>query len=655
MYNIKTIVISLLTSMLLTQSIFAQSAIYLENKGYDFRGAYTLGFEFHTEHAITVNQLGVIDKNNNGELDGSTPPIVGLWDTSGELLVSIEIPLETPLSTQGFYIPIEPLILEKGTYVIGLLSKHDSEYTGYYATYENAFPVEFVRGRYIGSSQLSFPRHFYNAPAFFGPNFLFSLNMPATVPMKLTSPKSPSLYQRQADKTAFIPIQGTASVATRVEARVLISKGSKGEDTPWEVIDQDIIDGEFNGTIKAKNGWYRLEVRAYHNEYLISENSVEDVGIGDIFIAAGQSNSANWGQERTQPDDERVLSLNLKGIWEVANDPQPRANANGGSPWPAMGSALVKKLDIPIGIVSTGIGATSVTQWKNYLYKQQLKPAIEDLKPYGFKAILWHQGEADSAAGTSLETYASNLENVIQNSRLDSNFNVPWGVALASRYNVSSCNEKIIVEAQESVIAEDENIFVGSKTNKYYSLGLLYDRVHFSKEGLIAHGKEWANAILDGFRLNNLAYNKPTQQSSLFDHGFSHLAVDGNIHGNYLANEATHTNEEENSWWQVDLLQSYALDTLSIWNRTECCSEDLSEYYILISDSDMKDKSYNELIQDTSIWKYYVAGKSVQHLKINPNIKGRYIRIQKSTFGHLSIAEVVVLPKEEDTTIQDNN
>jgi len=649
MYNLKKILISVLSSILMTQYMFAQSAISLENKGYNFSGAYTLGFEFKLDNAITVNQLGIMDKNDNGKLDGTIAPKVGLWNISGELLTSIEIPLDTPLSNHGFYRPIKPLSLKKGSYVIGLLSRYDAEYTGYYATYKNAFPVKFVRGRYIGSNSLSFPQYFYNAPAFFGPNFLFSINGNVSVPMELTSPKSPSLYQRQADKTALIPVQGTVSGATRVEARVIITKGTKGEDTSWKMIDDDIIDGKFSGTLKVKNGWYRLEVRAYQNKKIISENSVESVGIGDIFIASGQSNSANWGQVPTKPDDERVLSLNLKGEWEVANDPQPRANANGGSPWPSMGSALVKKLGIPIGIVSTGIGGTSVGQWENYYYNQQLKPAIEALKPYGFKAILWHQGETDAAANTSLESYASTLEKVIQYSRRDAHFNVPWGIALASRYNVSPCSEHIIVEAQKSVIASDENIFVGSKTNKYRSLGYTFDNVHFNKKGLIAHGKAWAKAVLDGFKLNNLAYNKPTQQSSLLEHGYSYLAVDGNMHGNYEANETTRTDEEEHSWWEVDLLHSYDLSTLSIWNRTDCCSDDLSEYYILVSNTAMKDRSYDELIKDTSIWKYYVAGKSVQHLKINPNTKGRYIRIQKSTYGNLSIAEVVALPKEEDT------
>jgi hypothetical protein len=55
----------------------------------------------------------------------------------------------------------------------------------------------------------------------------------------------------------------------------------------------------------------------------------------------------------------------------------------------------------------------------------------------------------------------------------------------------------------------------------------------------------------------NLALNKPTSQSSLFDrHGESSKGVDGrkDCSGTYdEANSLTHTNKDYEAWWKVDL------------------------------------------------------------------------------------------------------
>lgn len=47
----------------------------------------------------------------------------------------------------------------------------------------------------------------------------------------------------------------------------------------------------------------------------------------------------------------------------LANDPQPGASGNGGSFLPPFGDAIVKKFDVPVGLVSCGVGATSVREW----------------------------------------------------------------------------------------------------------------------------------------------------------------------------------------------------------------------------------------------------------------------------------------------------
>jgi hypothetical protein len=51
----------------------------------------------------------------------------------------------------------------------------------------------------------------------------------------------------------------------------------------------------------------------------------------------------------------------------------------------------------------------------------------------------------------------------------------------------------------------------------------------------------------------NLALGKPAQQSSTGWGGDPRRAVDGNPDGNYGANSVSHTENQAQAWWQVDL------------------------------------------------------------------------------------------------------
>lgn len=83
----------------------------------------------------------------------------------------------------------------------------------------------------------------------------------------------------------------------------------------------------------------------------------------------------------------------------------------------------------------------------------------------------------------------------------------------------------------------------------------------------------------------NLALNKPTRQSSDFNAaGASSKAVDGNKNGNWTfdakANSVTHTKDEKETWWEVDLGDIYYIDEIRIWNRRDCCWERLQNFFV---------------------------------------------------------------------------
>ncbi len=75
----------------------------------------------------------------------------------------------------------------------------------------------------------------------------------------------------------------------------------------------------------------------------------------------------------------------------------------------------------------------------------------------------------------------------------------------------------------------------------------------------------------------NVAPQGTARQSSTGYLGDANRAVDGNTDGNYDgARSTTHTNQEKDPWWELDLGQDAPVDSLAIWNRTDGSGERLA-------------------------------------------------------------------------------
>ncbi|XP_055757088.1 uncharacterized protein LOC129835476 [Salvelinus fontinalis] len=83
----------------------------------------------------------------------------------------------------------------------------------------------------------------------------------------------------------------------------------------------------------------------------------------------------------------------------------------------------------------------------------------------------------------------------------------------------------------------------------------------------------------------NLAVKGVATQSSLYGDGQANNAIDGNRESNYHKMSCTHTAQETNPWWRVDLLDVYRVTAVSITNRGDCCSERLNDAEIRIGNS----------------------------------------------------------------------
>ena len=94
----------------------------------------------------------------------------------------------------------------------------------------------------------------------------------------------------------------------------------------------------------------------------------------------------------------------------------------------------------------------------------------------------------------------------------------------------------------------------------------------------------------------------------------------------------------------MDLGASAAINSVVIWNRTDCCGSRLSDYWVFVSDTPF-------LATDTPATLQNRAGTFASHQTTAPNpsithsrsgAQGRYVRVQLTGTNYLSLAEVQV-------------
>ena len=67
----------------------------------------------------------------------------------------------------------------------------------------------------------------------------------------------------------------------------------------------------------------------------------------------------------------------------------------------------------------------------------------------------------------------------------------------------------------------------------------------------------------------NVAKKGVARQSSDYRRSPAKRAIDGNKNGDFSKKSVTHTEEERNPWWEVDLKSSQHLNRVVLWNRTD--------------------------------------------------------------------------------------
>jgi hypothetical protein len=343
----------------------------------------------------------------------------------------------------------------------------------------------------------------------------------------MISPLDHQVIQRSSRKKGSMIIGGELAgfsvKSLTAEARLIVD----GQPGKWRRLSVDSKRRSFEARWDAPaGGWHRLEVRARAGSDVLAESVIEHVGVGEVFVIAGQSNSANHGAEKQNTRTGLVTVFDGQR-WRPASDPQPGASGGGGSFIPPFGDAIAQRFHVPVGIVACGVGATSVREWlpKGARFPnpptltghvQQLpggeweskgsifasfSARMKQFGPHGFRAVLWHQGESDANQADSTRTlpghlYREYLEKLIRDSRREIGWSAPWFVAQAS-YHVPGDEASPDIRAAQASLWKKGIAFEGPDSDAIK--GEFRENggkgVHFSGPGLREHAARWVEKV----------------------------------------------------------------------------------------------------------------------------------------------------------------
>jgi hypothetical protein len=366
--------------------------------------------------------------------------------------------------------------------------------------------------------------------------------------LTLQSPQDYQVYQRDSSNSSNISI--AASLTSNSPFVRVVATDANGNILADTQLSPNTQGTNFSTSLKmSAGGWYKIWIQQLSNSTtVVAEGVINHVGIGEVFLTAGQSNST-WSGEVLQTNSALVSGAELSGpnTATLAWRSQIDAGKTYGSLWPNFANLLAAQLNMPVGIIEIGCGSTSLLHW----VPSDIPGAISDptltcgtdaqtagglfnrlvnaTKDLGtFRALLWHQGEGD--IWTSAQDYHDRLKLIMVRLNATTPLPVPWFVANGS-YTANSqevdmtpasatdptfsCNltgkpmyweaDMVNVRKGQQMLWEDGSAYPGPDTDGLIGSTFRYGNdgrldgacVHMNDTGLKTHGMLWYRVVSD--------------------------------------------------------------------------------------------------------------------------------------------------------------
>ena len=348
-------------------------------------------------------------------------------------------------------------------------------------------------------------------------------------------PQDWQIHQRGPDDTATIHLAGrwlTPQPHKKAIVAVRLVRESDGEPVlrslnwvratttrtgRWQVQLSDVPAG----------GLYRIETALQLDDGPVEwgqrGDMVHHIGVGDIWLITGQSNSEGHGKSPAPDAPELgVHMFHARGQWALATHPlgdstdtcylPNRLGSNPShSPWLIFGKTLRAELGVPVGLIPASLGGSPMSAWTRGVDGVLFDNMLRYVHDAGgaVRGVVWYQGESDASA-EMLKVYGRNFKRFVADLR--KTLGSPQLPVITTQLNrwvgepnaPSDAGWENMRQLQRQLAHSMGNVFLLSTLD----LGLS-DGIHTNSLGNIAIGQRAASVALGGVYGRDVKFRHP--------------------------------------------------------------------------------------------------------------------------------------------------
>ena len=254
---------------------------------------------------------------------------------------------------------------------------------------------------------------------------------------------------------------------------------------PWSYTEsqknEDLITGTWQAVLEIPaGGLYRIETgletkgTAPGILWMFRGDDRLHIGVGDLFLIGGQSNSAGYGKDSAfDPPEIGVHLFRNRHRWDLATHPMNESSdgadaknaemgVSGNSPYLSFGKNFRKFSHYPVGFIASAMGGMPMKRWNpenGGLYKNML--AQVEACGGQIAGVLWYQGCSDTDEKNAPE-YQGKYYQMINSFREELGYPVPFFTFQLNR-QINGTNDPgwgLVREAQRMASHDLDQVYV---------------------------------------------------------------------------------------------------------------------------------------------------------------------------------------------------
>lgn len=314
------------------------------------------------------------------------------------------------------------------------------------------------------------------------------------------------------------PLPGGRRIIASMPVIRIVGEEDNGEICPWKEAELVYDAGEEGGKWEADltipaGGLYRIESglecrekEASDQKAIYRGDSRFHVGVGNVFVIAGQSNASGYAHDPAyDPPDLRVHVFRNRDRWELAAHPLNDATEAcgngsneigrcGSSPFLQFARRFADRTGLPVGLIPTALSGQPIIRWDERVDGGLLRNLFRRIAASGAapRALFWYQGCTDAVDGQA-ERYQERFQYIVNRIRRKLGYEIPFFTFQLNRILSGDGGEEwgIIREAQRAAARTIPKVYILPTLD--CALG---DIIHNSAPSNLALGERMARQCL---------------------------------------------------------------------------------------------------------------------------------------------------------------